>query len=203
MIRKLGRLFAVCLFLSSCAAYESEVFGPPIYEIYKMPVAEARSHLAGKTVMTFVDVYRDCINGQVGPYYYPVCSERPGPGTQVEYLADDGRSYLWFPGNRRLVRGHWIVRRWREKYEICWSYGPNSRHFITGERGDKLSCDLLSNYAVTIAEIREDDSFDLASGRLPFVLKRDQTTFEALLQQIARSRSSAIDSTKQVQAVSF
>ncbi|WP_282608349.1 hypothetical protein [Pelagibius sp. Alg239-R121] len=177
-------LVGVCLFLSACG-YQSEVFGPPIYEIYKMPVEEARTHLAGKTVMTFIDVYRDCRTYPVGKYYSTSCSERPGPGTQVEYLAENGQSYLWFPGNRRLVRGHWVVRRWREKYEICWSYGPNSRHFITGKRGKNLTCDLLSNYAESIAEIRREDSFSLSSGHLPFVLKRDQTTFDTLLVQAA------------------
>lgn len=185
MIRILSSLLGIGLFLSSCS-YQSEVFGPPIYAIYKMPVEEARTHLAGKTVMTFVDVYRDCTLHQTGQYYYTVCNETPGPGTQVEYLGPDGRTYLWFPGNRRLVTGHWIVRRWREKYEICFSYGRASRHFITGKTGNNLSCDLLSNYAESIAEIRQEDSFSLSTGALPFVLKRDQTTIDALLKTVPR-----------------
>ncbi len=187
MIRMLSSFVGIALLLGACT-YQSEVFGPPIYAIYKMPVEEARSHLAGRTVMTFVDVYRDCTVHQTGQYYYPVCHETPGPGTQVEYLAENGRTYLWFPGNRRLVLGSWIVRRWREKYEVCFSYSRSSRDFVTGATGDNLTCDLLSNYPETITEIRQEDSFDLSSGTLPFVLERDQTTFDALLSKLQPRR---------------
>jgi len=31
--------------------------------------------------------------------------ERKGHGIQVEYFAEDGRSYLWYPGNSRVVAG--------------------------------------------------------------------------------------------------
>jgi hypothetical protein len=173
------------LLLAGCGAHvQSKAFGPPVYEIYRMPEEEVRPLFAGKTVMTFVDFYVDCYNGWSGQYYTPHCNKRPGPGTQIEFLADEGRSYLWFPGNRGLVPGQWVVRRWYEKYEICFRYGSDTRNAITGERGGDVHCTLLSDYAGTVAEVRDGDPFDLASGGLPFVLSRDKTTIDDLLLQI-------------------
>ncbi len=180
MLKNLLPLIGVGLFLTGCGV-QNDAFGPPVYAIYKMPVEEARTHLAGKTIMTSVDVHRDCTTHQVGQYYYPVCNERPGPGTLVEYLHPSGFTFLWAPNRPALVKGRWLVRRWREKYEICFIHEAAVRRFERGRNESRFSCNLLSNYAETIIEIRPEDSFNLSSGRQPFPLSRELTTFDALL----------------------
>ncbi len=170
--------------LAGCAGgLQSKALGPPVYEIYRMPAEEVRPLLAGKTVMTFIDVYRECRTFPVGQYYSTSCTEIPGPGTQVEFLADDGRSYLWYPGNRGVVRGQWMLHRWYEKYGICFRYGAAMLKPKTKDPRESFDCTLLSDYAATVAELAEGDPFELDSGHLPFVLRRDQTTIDDLLKR--------------------
>ncbi len=185
MLKHLLAIIVAGIFLSGCSI-QNEAFGPPIYKIYEMPQEEARTHLAGKTIMTFVDVHSDCNIHQVGQYYYPVCNESRGPGTLVEYLHPNGLTYLWAPGRPKLVKGRWIVRRWREKYEICFIHEAPVRRFARGRDEGVLSCNLLSNYAETIIEIRQEDSFNLSGKGMPFALERSQTTFDTLLLKVQR-----------------
>ena len=172
------------LLLSGCGA-QSRSLGPAVYEINRMPEEEVRQLLAGRTVMTFIDVYRECRTYPVGQYYSTSCNEIPGPGTQVELLAEDGWSYLWYPGNRVIVRGQWTLHHWYREYAICFRYGAAVLKPKTKDPWDSFDCTLLTEYAPTVAETRQGDPFDLASGRLPFVLVRDQTTIDALLQRRA------------------
>lgn len=175
-------MLGAVLVLAGCGV-QSKALGPPVYEIYRMPEEEVRPLLAGKTMMTFIDVYRDCHTIPVGQYFSSYCNERPGPGTQVEFLAEDGWSYLWYPGNRSVVRGQWTLHHWYDKYAICFRYSAATRKPMTRDPRDSFDCTLLSDYAPTVAEKREGDPFNLASGRLPFVLVRDKTTIDDLLKR--------------------
>src|SRR5687768_7998339 len=54
-------------------------------------------------------------------------------GSQVTYLAPDGTSHLWFPGNPVVVRGRWSIEatgdyrpyagRPVESHALCFQYG--------------------------------------------------------------------------------
>lgn len=39
----------------------------------------------------------------------------PGHGTQIEYLANGGGAWLWYPGNANIVVGEWKV----EGADLC------------------------------------------------------------------------------------
>ena len=183
MVRAILCIFVCGSVLAACAGHSSKALGPPVYEINRMQPEEARPLLAGKTVMTFIDVYRECRTFPVGQYYSTSCTEIPGPGTQVEYLAEDGSSYLWFPGNRGVVRGQWTLHYWHDRYGICFRYGAATRKPVTKDPRDSFDCTLLSDYAATVAEVRDGDPLQLGSRKIPFVLTRDQTTIDDLLQR--------------------
>lgn len=178
VIKRLTAVLGSFFLLSACAGYNSEALGPPIYEIYRMPPEEARLHLAGKTVMTFVDSYRWCQSNAYGSY----CKWVEGPGTQVDFLAEDGSWFLWSPGITKLTTGKWAIRRWREEYEICFSsQGIVSNVIARKLYDDGFKCALLTSYAAEITDTRAEDEFDLASGRLPFRLDNEPTTIDDLL----------------------
>lgn len=182
MRRKVCIHFLAMVLLAGCGV-QSKSLGPPVYEIYQMPEEQVRPLLAGKTVMTFIDVYRECRTYPVGQYYSTSCNETPGPGTQLEFLANDGWSYLWYPGNRGVVRGQWTLHHWYDKYAVCFRYGAATLKPKTKDPRDSFDCTLLSDYAPTVTELVEGDPFNLASGQLPFVLVRDKTTIDDLLKR--------------------
>jgi hypothetical protein len=184
VLRKVLILCALSALLAGCGA-QSRSLGPAVYEINRMPVEDVWRVLAGKTIMTFVDAYQDCSYNMVGNYVVPSCHAIPGPGTQVEFLAEDGWSYLWYPGNRGPVRGQWTLHQWYREYAVCFRYGAATLKPFTKDPRDTFDCTLLTEYAPTVTETAEGDPFDLSSGRLPFVLVRDQTTIDALLKRRA------------------
>ncbi|MBD0416219.1 hypothetical protein [Oryzicola mucosus] len=112
-----------------------------------------------------------------------------GHGTQVEYLAANGRSYLWYPGNDKVVVGSWSVRNRDQKTigggsyqipEICYTYSKATYNPVTGESGGELECSPLSTFSIYINEMAPGDPFRLASGSVPFPLDKRSTTLDAL-----------------------
>jgi hypothetical protein len=91
-------------------------------------------------------------------------------GVQIEYHAPNGQSFLWYPGNTRPVIGRWEVRSAANGEPIlCYSYGQNSYNPVTkqiggGECKTGYEAMLFQSFAFV------GDPFDLASGRLPFVI---------------------------------
>ena len=85
-------------------------------------------------------------------------------GTQVEYLSPDGRAYLWYPGNPRILPGRWRVEKRGLGAQICFTYMPQP---VSG-----WSCQGGGNYLVNQAEIVDGDPLDLEGGKLPFVMSR-------------------------------
>jgi hypothetical protein len=104
----------------------------------------------------------------------------PGHGTQIEYVAANGTSYLWYPGNRVVLPGHWK----RQGKDICWAYGANTYNPVTGQHGGGFECEPLGLYASSIVETAKGDVFGLAHRtRVPFQLTRTATTIATLLKR--------------------
>lgn len=178
---KSALLFAgLCLMLAACAGERSKALGPPVSEINRLPLAEARPLVAGKTLVTYVESFQTCPFRQTATYFYPICSVLPGPGSQVTYLAADGRAYLWHPGEKKVLPGRWLLRTGRDTYEVCVGYAPGSNGRAAVRAAGDLDCTLLGELALSVTETGKGDLFDLASGQAPFILGRDRTTLEKL-----------------------
>jgi len=133
----------------------------------------------GQTEAQLISRYRNKTQIYFGPRY----------GTQIEYTSDDGKAYLWFPGNRNILNGEWKKKSQpgmhsfksrtgdgksylMPKTEICFRYGKNTYNPVTGHRGGGFECQsvalsiLLGKYTVL-----EGDVFALAGRKaVPFVL---------------------------------
>jgi len=92
-------------------------------------------------------------------------------GTQIEYLAADGQTFLWYPGNVAPVKGRWKLQMTRYGLEMCFLYGENSRNPITGQNGGQWECDMAAYYLLNRDEIVDGDPLKLAQG-VPFVMPR-------------------------------
>lgn len=127
--------------------------------------AEVRQQLVGKTVRYFVS----------------------GHGTQIEYYRDDGRLFLWYPGNSVVVPGEWRVRdsAWgdlRIGPHVCFRYGPNSYNPVTKTYGGIWECSSIGELNIDIQEKADGDIFGLSERRLvPFKLAPGMQTLQELL----------------------
>ena len=158
LIRKFLIVFVISL-LAGCSG-SIKVFGPTIDELNDMHSSEAQAYIAGKTVMTY-----------------------GGHGTQIEYMDTDGLAYLWYPGNRRTIPSRWNLRDLRNArlHAICFKYPTTSYNPLLGTNGGTWECDTINAWAKKIREVREGDIFNLSSGKVPWPLSRDSTTFDDLL----------------------
>lgn len=94
-------------------------------------------------------------------------SYSPGHGMQIEYLAADGASWLWYPGNTRVLAGQWKA----EGADICFRYGKNSYNPVTRQRGGDWECAPLKVYNSTLVTSTKGDIFGLAGRKkVPFDL---------------------------------
>ncbi|MEQ9609689.1 MAG: hypothetical protein RLN99_18675 [Kiloniellaceae bacterium] len=185
MIRELVVFVCLGVALSACAGYKSESLGPPVYEIYKMPVKQARSYLAGKTIMTYAGQGARCGFRNEAMTAYQPCMGRLGAGTQVEYLAETGEAYLWHPDQRDIIVGVWDIPVSSNPYRVCFLY-PNARKdWASGKTEDLAFCEALGAYAELVNETAEGDSFGLSTGgRVPFLLGRQEVTITDLLKRL-------------------
>lgn len=109
-------------------------------------------------------------------------------GTQVEYNASDGRSFLWYPGSMWITAGSWKAVESLAPDEIhrpvrvCFLYPTNSVDPSDGSRGGAWSC-VPGWYALMRTTDRmKGDVFNLSvSGHAPFVLSPSETTIAKLL----------------------
>jgi len=108
-----------------------------------------------------------------------------GHGTQVEYHSPDGQVFLWYPGNRAPVRGAWKVDGGFTP-RLCYMYQENSYNPLTRQRGGKWECRSLAGYELPV--MIKGDPFNLASGKLPFVIP-DKASYDPrdLMQMAGRS----------------
>lgn len=93
---------------------------------------------------------------------------RPQYGTQIEYLSPDGKTYLWFPRNQRIVQGEWKVQpNASGKSDVCFRYGANSRDPVTGKTGGAWEC---GRKYFAYLDILSGNPFGLRAGAVPVVI---------------------------------
>jgi hypothetical protein len=113
---------------------------------------------------------------------YTNMSKDPFHGTQVEYLSDDGRTYLWYPGNRSILQGRWK----REGDGMCFAYGANTYNPATGQSGGGWECMPFRLFWGSIEQRMPGDILGLASRtEVPFVLEKRRTTLDKLLARVS------------------
>jgi len=127
-------------------------------------------------------------------------------GTQVEYIAGNGETFLWYPGNDAILRGQFAVLwenasaeiddpregRYRGQVKlnyVCFRYGGNTYNPATGHRGGGFECGTYAQQRMTMKETRKGDVFGLSTrGAAPFPLGREAQTIAALQKRTGASR---------------
>jgi hypothetical protein len=155
-------IFMAALGLSPMAA----PFAAPAREA-TTTAAQIRSAYAGKTRMTYSSQH----------------------GTQVEYVAPDGRNFLWYPGNRTVLPGRWKVDvdpDDPDETSLCQLYPSSSYNPVTQTFGGSWECEDARHALSRTRETLSGDPFGLARRRAPpFVLAHEQTSFAELLRRVA------------------
>lgn len=106
----------------------------------------------------------------------------PVHGTQVEYTAPDGKAYLWYPGNPGPVVGEWTADTdGTGSAIVCFKYPANTYNPETEEWGGRWWCKQGAGYVADEDHLVSGDPFNLASGRIPYVMPSGpELTFEQL-----------------------
>lgn len=107
----------------------------------------------------------------VGPLAYHTYLYFDDDGrNQIEYLDGDGRAYLWYPGEERVIEG-----RWRAPPEggVCFTYSTTPADGPLGMRADQWVCEGWDLQRADVLAKAADDVFDLRSGAPPFMLRID------------------------------
>ncbi len=103
-------------------------------------------------------------------------------GTQVEYNAANGKTYLWYPGNPEIVRGQWKLKRNGKSVNICFKYPAGA---TTGRVAGDWQCQGVQPYLDGARQRSPGDGLRLSKTKAaPFVLKREKTSIPALAQQL-------------------
>ncbi len=92
---------------------------------------------------------------------------QPGHGVFIEFTSADGRLFMWYPRNSRVVNGTWGLRDF-DGPKLCYKY-LNSVHGVTGEY-EPTECIPPSQKLVAefVLDSRSGDPFGLAKGTLPY-----------------------------------
>jgi hypothetical protein len=150
-------LFVTLSLLSSCG-YVDNTFGIPKGSEKQITDSESmfNSFVSGSTLFSMdADIV------------IPEASH----GTQIEYHAPDGTSYLWYPRNTSVVRGRWKVDADSSGRTIlCYLYGPNAYNPLTNQGGGSWECRRASAQLVYTDGAIKGDPFELQSGSIPFVI---------------------------------
>ncbi len=121
-------------------------------------VSKVKSYYAGNTVMSYNKPY----------------------GTQVEYFFPNGKTFLWYPGNRDVVRGEWKVNKGKDGFpQTCFRYQANSVNPYTKVPGGKWQCAQSIYIMFTDKQRIKGDALGLSKG-LPFKLSKRKTSFKRL-----------------------
>lgn len=99
-------------------------------------------------------------------------------GFQVNYLGNEGRGYLWYPGNHSVVREQFKRDIVRGRQALCWRHPENSRNPVTRKVGGGFVCESLEFAQRTVVTAIDGDFFNLRSGRVPSVLDRCVAPYE-------------------------
>lgn len=87
-------------------------------------------------------------------------------GVQIFFL-DYENSWLWYPGNTRVVNGSWRIQGGRQSL-ICWTPEENTYNPVTNQFGNAEACEVLADSASRVRQSLPGDLFDLRSGDIPF-----------------------------------
>ena len=107
-------------------------------------------------------------------------------GTQVEYNAANGKTYLWYPVNTEIVRGQWKLTRNGKSVDICFKYPASA---TTGRTAGNWDCRGVQPYLDGARQRSPGDALELSKAKaVPFVLTREKTSIPALLQMVYAAR---------------
>ena len=175
-LRTKASIAALLLVISACGTVETDR-RLPVQEAAKIARSEAllTRFLSGNTIWVHSDP--DDFGG--------------GHGTQVEFHAANGKTYLWYPGNSRPVIGQWKVETDASGTPaLCYLYSRNSFNPVTRARGGNWECS-RQNW-IYLGDSYKGDVFDLSSGRLPFTIPdRKFYTVDDLLRMMGKDPASA------------
>lgn len=93
-------------------------------------------------------------------------------GFQVNYLAPQGKAWLWYPGNQRGVAEDYKLDVVAGQKAICWRHPSDSYNPVTRKQGGAFACQSLALSQRTIVAALPGDPFSLKSGRIPSTLER-------------------------------
>lgn len=100
-------------------------------------------------------------------------SYMPGHGTQISYTSADGRSWLWYPGNPRILEGRWKLDDSKNYLQVCYDYGPGTRNPLMKDAGNGFQCGSFNNQSVFILDTKRGDVFGLMNAKVLKPLARD------------------------------
>jgi hypothetical protein len=175
---RFARLKALTLAVLLAACHEGDVPYDLQPELARMDARDAAMSDQGKA--TYRALYSD--GGKLAAFlsnstvrHYDALH-----GSQVEYLAADGRTALWYPGNAVPVTGQWKIKGSFDGPDMCFMYGQNTYNPVTQQGGGAWECGDASLYLIGMAEAVKGDVFGLSQGRVPFKLSSAQTTLGQL-----------------------
>ncbi|WP_299296296.1 hypothetical protein [uncultured Tateyamaria sp.] len=94
-------------------------------------------------------------------------------GSQYTFHAENGQTFLWYPGNSKIVKGQWkLLVQDDGKPVRCYKYSSNSYNPVTGLRSGPWRCVQFSGSEFQGSRIIVGDPFELASGRIPFRMQK-------------------------------
>ena len=93
-----------------------------------------------------------------------------GHGVFVEFTSADGKVFMWYPRNQRIVNGSWGLRDF-DGPKLCYKYFA-SVHGVTGEF-EPTECISPSQKLIgaEMLDSRSGDPFGLATGKIPYSKK--------------------------------
>lgn len=100
-------------------------------------------------------------------------SYMPGHGTQISYTSADGRSWLWYPGNPRILEGRWKLDDSKDYLQVCYNYGPGTRNPMMKDAGPGFQCGNFQHQNVFTLDTKRGDVFGLTGARVVKPLPRD------------------------------
>jgi hypothetical protein len=147
----------LCFFLTACVTSK-----PPQDDLPNILAV-----IANSTQMTVQEGYALFRNQTVRSY-------TKQHGNQISYKDAQGNSYLWYPENKKILKGQWKIERQnvggQDMTVICYNYGQNTYNPVTKKRGGVFRCQPIWLSVATISEKAEGDIFNLSSrDKVPFV----------------------------------
>lgn len=92
-------------------------------------------------------------------------------GYQVGYYTAE-HVWLWYPGNRRALRGSWVQETVGGIGYICFTYPSSSHNPVTAVAGGQKECQPRSVFRAGLSSAQTGDVFNLSSGDVPYVLDK-------------------------------